>query len=289
MRTIALPAVIAGALLMAFNSFVSAMDGVIVRFVVGDVHPIGIVFFRNFFSLIVLYVMLRGQPPSAGEKPLFWVHALRAVIKLLSLLAAFIAVTRIPLSSATAIAFTMPLFVVLGSVLFLGERLYAARIAALVVGFAGVLIVLRPGEGTLDIGVLWALLSAFGLGIVALLMKVSAHREDPMRIVWLNLLITVPVALVLALPFWQTPSPASLALLAVQGAAGLFAQLSFARAMKLADASLLVVIDFVRLPIALFFGLVLFDEPIRLSVVLGGLIIVTAILILFRREGRREQ
>ncbi|MDW9665599.1 EamA family transporter [Sinorhizobium meliloti] len=294
MKKIALPAVVAGALLMGANSLVAAMDGVIVRFVAGEVHPIGIVFFRNLASLIALYLLLfrRGFPlgiaQSSGRAMHFSVHAIRAVIKLLALVAAFIAVTEIPLASATAIAFTMPLFVALGSVLFLGERFSAARVFGLVAGFAGILIVVRPGAATFQSGAAWALASAVGLAIVALLMKVSAEREDPLSIAWLNLLVTVPVAFVMALPFWQTPSLFSLALMTLQGIGGLFAQLSFARAMKLADASLLVIVDFIRLPIALILGLVLFGEPIRLEVVIGGAIILGAIALLFHREGRRR-
>lgn len=286
MRRASLPAVFAGALFMCLNSVVAAMDGVIVRIVAGDVHPIGIVFFRNLASLIALYVLVRRSKLTGDGSMYFSVHALRAVIKLLALVAAFVAVTEIPLASATAIAFTMPLFVALGSALFLGERLGAARLVSLLFGFIGVLIVVQPGAGTFHVGAVWALLSAVGLAIVALLMKVSAAREDPLRIAWLNLLVTVPVAFVIALPFWQTPSLVSLFLMTLQGIGGLAAQLSFARAMKLADASLLVVVDFVRLPIALAFGLVLFGEPIRPEVVIGGAAILGAILLLFHREGR---
>lgn len=283
-----MPAVVAGAALMVVNSSVSAMDGVIVRLIAGEVHPLGIVFFRNFFSLIFLAVLLpaawRVSPPTDG---LLWVHVLRAVMKLLALAAAFIAVTRMPLSSATAIAFTTPLFVALGSVLFLGERLYGARVTALVLGFVGVLIVLRQGAVGLDAGAAWALAGAIGLAGVALLMKFSAGREEPLRIVWLNLLVTVPVAFLLSLPVWATPSLYSIGLLALQGAAGLLAQFSLARAMRVADASLLVVVDFIRLPLAMVFGLTLFDEPVQLAVVIGGGIILAAVLLLFHRETGR--
>ncbi|MBB3978470.1 drug/metabolite transporter (DMT)-like permease [Rhizobium azooxidifex] len=283
-----MPAIVAGALFMAGNSLVAAMDGVIVRLIAGEIHPLGIVFFRNLFSLVALYAIFPRSRLHGDSNMSFWVHAIRAVIKLLALFAGFMAVTQMPLASATAIAFTMPLFVMLGSVLFLGEQFFAARIAALVLGFAGVLIVLQPGSGTLDMGALWALAGAIGLASVALLMKVSATREDPLRIAWLNLVITVPVALLIAVPVWQTPSLYALGLMALQGVGGLMAQLAFARAMKLADASLLVVVDFIRLPTALFFGLVLFGEPIRMAVVVGATIILCAILILFHRENGRR-
>ncbi len=140
----------------------------------------------------------------------------------------------------------MPLFVALGSVLFLGERFSVARVLSLVAGFAGILIVVRPGAATFQSGAAWALGSAVGLAIVALLMKVSAEREDPLSIALAEPARDGPRGFVMALPFWQTPSLFSLALMALQGIGGLFAQLSFARAMKLADASLLVIVDFIR-------------------------------------------
>lgn len=284
-----MPATIAGALFMAANSLVAAMDGVIVRLIAGEIHPLGIVFFRNLFSLLALYAICPRSRLRSDPGISFWVHALRAVIKLLALFSGFMAVTQMPLASATAIAFTMPLFVMLGSALFLGEQFYAARVAALVLGFAGVVIVLQPGPGTLDTGALWALGGAIGLAAVALLMKVSANREDPLRIAGLNLVITVPVALLIAIPVWTTPTIYALGLMALQGVGGLMAQLAFARAMKLADASLLVVVDFIRLPAALFFGLVLFGEPIRLAVVVGAVVILCAILVLFHRESRERR
>lgn len=283
-----MPATIAGALFMAANSLVAAMDGVIVRLIAGEIHPLGIVFFRNLFSLLALYAIFPRSRLHSDPGISFWVHALRAVIKLLALFSGFMAVTQMPLASATAIAFTMPLFVMLGSALFLGEQFYAARVAALVLGFAGVLIVLQPGPGTLDTGALWALGGAIGLAAVALLMKVSANREDPLRIAGINLVITVPVALLIAIPVWTTPTLYALGLMALQGVGGLMAQLAFARAMKLADASLLVVVDFIRLPTALFFGLVLFGEPIRMTVIIGAVVILCAILVLFHRESREQ-
>jgi drug/metabolite transporter (DMT)-like permease len=289
MKSYAMPAIVAGALFMAGNSVVAAMDGVIVRLIAGEIHPLGIVFFRNLFSLIAIFAIFPRSKLYSDTNTFFWVHAIRAVIKLLALVAGFMAVTQMPLSSATAIAFTMPLFVMLGSVIFLGEKFYAGRIAALVLGFAGVMIVLQPGAATLNAGAAWALAGAIGLAAVALLMKVSAGREDPLRIAWLNLVITVPVALLFALPVWQTPSLYALGLMALQGVGGLMAQLAFARAMKLADASLLVVVEFIRLPLALVFGLTLFGEPIQLAVIIGGAVIFLAILMLLHWENGRDR
>jgi drug/metabolite transporter (DMT)-like permease len=197
-------------------------------------------------------------------------------------------VTLLPLSVAITVAFTTPLFVSLGSMLFLGERPRPLRLLALAAGFTGVYIVLRPDTVPIGMGAILALGAAIGLAGVALLMKVSSSREPALRIVLFNLLVTVPVALLLCLPVWSTPSPFSLLLLAIQGAGGLAAQFAFARAMKLADASLLILVDFIRLPLAVFLGLALFNEPVEMEIFLGGGIILAALLLLLRHEQRAD-
>lgn len=281
-----LPPVIVGALFMAVNSAVGAFDAVIVRFVAAEVHPFGIVFFRNLFSLLFLAFFLGRIGPHPFRSPLWPVHCLRAVMKLGALVAYFYAVTLLPLSVAIAVAFTTPLFVSLGSILFLGERPRPLRLLALAAGFGGVWIVLRPDAVPVGMGAVLALGAAVALAGVALLMKVSSSREPALRIVLFNLLVTVPVAFLLCLPVWTTPSAGSLLLLAVQGAGGLAAQFAFARAMKLADASLLILVDFIRLPLAVFLGLALFGEPVEIAVFVGGGIILASLLLLLRQERR---
>ena len=283
-----LPPVIVGALFMVVNSTVGALDAVIVRFVAVDVHPFGIVFFRNLFSLLFLAFFLPRIGPNPFRSSMWPVHFLRAVLKLAALIAYFYAVTLLPLSVAITVAFTTPLFVSLGSMLFLGERPRPLRLLALAAGFTGVYIVLRPDTVPVGMGALLALGAAIGLAGVALLMKVSSSREPALRIVLFNLLVTVPVAFLLCLPVWSTPSPFSLLLLAIQGAGGLAAQFAFARAMKLADASLLILVDFIRLPLAVFLGLTLFNEPVEIEIFLGGGIILAALLLLLSHERRAD-
>ena len=283
-RSAVLPPVIAGALFMVMNSSVGAFDAVIVRLVAPEVHIFEIVFLRNLFSLLLLSLFVGRLGPNLLRSALWPTHAMRALLKLAALIAYFYAVTMLPLSVAVAVAFTTPLFVSLGSVLLLGERPRAMRMLALIAGFVGVYIVLRPDAVPISLGGFLALGSAIGLASVALLMKVSSSREPALKIVWLNLLVTVPVALLVCLPVWTMPSPVNLSLLAIQGAAGLAAQFSFARAMNLADASLLILVDFIRLPLAILLGLLFFGEPVEVEVLIGGGIILASLLLLIRRE-----
>lgn len=284
-----MPPLILAFLLMGLNASMAALDAVFVRLVSGEVHAFQIAFFRNLFSLVALLFILRGQARNFDAKGMWPIHSLRAVIKLLALVAYFLAITQLPIAQVTAIAFTMPLFVMMGSVLFLQERLNFPRIAALLVGLVGMLVILQPSGLHLGLGVALAVGSAIGLATVALLMKVSSSQEDPLRIVWFNLLVTVPLAGVLAIPFWVWPSAEALGFMALQGVGGLLAQLSIARAMKLADASVIIAADFIRLPVAAVLGLLIFSEFIESAVIAGGALIFSGVLFSAWAEHRKAR
>lgn len=287
-----MPPLIAAALFMALNATLVATDAVLVRLVSGEVHALEIAFFRNLFSLLALLVLLRPRQLTLRAGGLWPAHIIRAVVKLAALVCSFLAITRLPIALVTAIAFTMPLFVTLGSALILRERVGMHRVLALLAGLMGMLIIVQPQNMGVEFGsgVALALASAAGLAAVALLMKFTSGREEPLRIVWFNLIVTVPIALLVALPVWSWPSPTTLALLAVQGVGGLVAQLSMARAMKLADASLIITIDFIRLPIAALLGLAIFSEPIEGTVLAGGAIIFAGVIFgAVSERGRRAR
>lgn len=282
-----MPPLLAAAGLMALSALVQVLDAVIVRLLSRDIHPFEILFFRNLFSLLVLAPLMAPAERTLAGRGLWPAHALRALIKLAALVSAFYAIALLPLSTFTAIAFTTPLFATLGAILLLGEAPRPGRLAALAVGFAGIVIVLRPeGGGPAGGGAALALASAVGLAAVLLLLKFTASRESAMRIVWLNLVVSVPLGLAMSVPVWSTPSPAALGLMFLQGAGGLLAQLAATSAMARADASLLVSVDFIRLPLAAALGWTLFGEPVELAVIAGGLVILAALVLLFRREGR---
>ena len=223
---------------------------------------------------------------SLAGRGLWPAHVSRAVLKLAAMTSAFFAVSMLPLSVFTAIAFTTPLFATLGAVLFLGERLRPTRVAALVIGFVGIIVVVRPDAVPDGTGAVLALGSALGLAAVALVLKFTSGRDSPSRIVWLNLVISVPIGLAMSVPVWSTPSPLALGLMALQGAGGLAAQLAVTSAMSRADASLLVVVDFIRLPLAVALGFFLFGEAVELAVIAGGAIILCSLVLLFARERR---
>ena len=131
-------------MLMGFNATMSALDTVFVRLVSDDIHPLQIAFFRNLFSLVAILFLLKRAQRNLDAKGMWPIHTLRAVIKLAALVAYFTAITMLPIALVTAMAFTMPLFVTLGSMVLLREGVGLHRVLAIAAGLVGMLIILRP-------------------------------------------------------------------------------------------------------------------------------------------------
>jgi drug/metabolite transporter (DMT)-like permease len=279
---------VTGALLMAFAVTCVAFDTAIVRVVSREVHPFEIAFFRNFFSVIAIAPFLIRFGMGALQTTRLPLHLVRAALKLFALVCFFFAVSQAPMAMVTAIAFTSPLFIALGSMAFLGEPWRRARIAGLIVGFAGVMLVIRPGLAPIDSSIVFAMLSALGLGGVGLFMKYLSVREAPHTVVSLNILLTIPLAGLLMIPVWVMPSPAMLGLMLVQGLIGGVAQLCVSRAMSMADASIISPIEFLRLPMVVLLAWFLFQEPTDIWTIVGGTVIFAATLTVVLHERHRR-
>ncbi|HEX8374151.1 MAG TPA: DMT family transporter, partial [Geminicoccaceae bacterium] len=210
-------------------------------------------------------------------------------LKILGLVGFFYGLSVVPVAEATAIAFATPLFAAAGAAVFLGETLRHGRLAAILLGFVGVLIVLRPGGGgALHPGALAILASAVALAAIGLLAKVLARHDPSRTILAINLTLSVPLALLAAIPFWTTPSPATLGLMAVQGALGAASQICFIRALRLADASLMMPVDLVRLPLVALLGFLAFGQ-VPDGWTWAGAVVICAAVVLLLRAGERAR
>lgn len=275
-----------GALLALVSAGCIAVDTVLARVVTQEVSPFVLVFFRNFFGFLILApgLALSGRAAFATQHLLL--HIVRAALKILGFVAFFYGLMMVPVADATAIAFATPLFAAVGAALFLGETLRHGRMAAIVFGFLGVLIVLRPGSGALQVGAFAILASALALAAMSLLAKLLARHDPANTIIALNLALSVPLALLAALPFWTTPSLTMLGLMAIQGALGAASQFCFIRALHLADASLMIPIDLVRLPLVALLGFLVLGQVPDGWTWLGAAVIGAAIILLLRAGAR---
>lgn len=280
---------------LAASFLFSAMHA-IVRSLSADVHAFEIAFFRSLVGLFIASAILaprvlRGRVwllrPHAP-----WLMLVRGVIGGASMVAWFYGIAHVPLAEATALSFTSAIFASLGAVVFLRESMGARRWSAVGLGFLGALLILRPGVSVIQVGALVVLASSIAGGINLCVAKVLLRHDTTETVVfWLTLVMTlmsaVPAAMV-----WTTPSidaAAQLVLIGVLGTGGTFA---WTHAMTLAEATVVIPVDYMRLVWAAALGFVFFAEVPDIWTWSGGLLIVVSTLYIALREaylGRRAR
>lgn len=249
-------------------------------------HPFQIAFFRNAFALMFLLPWLARMGFDGLRTARLKVHLLRAVIGLIAMLCWFTAVVRMPMAEAVALNFTVPLFATAGAAFFLGETVRARRWTATIVGFLGVLIILRPGFVEFTPVMTLPIIAACFMAVTVLIVKSLSRTDAPMVVVvYMNLLLT-PLSLVPALFAWQTPSLQALLLMAFVGACAVLAHIAFTRAFARADASAILPFDYARLPFVAAIGFLLFDETPDGWTWVGAAVIAAAAVYIAHRETR---
>jgi drug/metabolite transporter (DMT)-like permease len=249
-------------------------------------HPLQIAFFRFLSALVLMLPLLAWRGMSLIRSNAPKLYGVRAVISLFSMTSWFYAISLIPLGELTAIGFLSPLFGTLAAIVILGEKVRLRRWTALLVGFLGAMIMLRPGASAIGLGQGLALFSALSGGVMAVLLKQLAGQDDPDKIVFLTTLIMTPLSLMAALLVWRWPTWELLPIITVVGLTGVLGHMCLARAFRAADASLVLTLEFSRLPFTVALGFLLFGELIDIWTWVGAAIIFTSAVYIARREAR---
>lgn len=254
-------------------------------------HPFVVLFFRNILAVTAFLPVLSMRGPELLRSESLSLYGLRVAISFSSMLAWFYAIMLIPIGELTAISFLGPLFATLGAIFFLGERVRWRRWAALVVGFSGAMIILRPSGSAIGAGQIAAVIAAMTGGLVAVLIKQLTARDDPDKIVFLTNLMLTPLSLLPALYFWTTPTLAALPILLGVGACAVLGHVALVRGYAATEASLAQTFEFSRLPFAVAIGYAAFGETIDRWTWIGAAIIFAAAVYITHREARlrREQ
>ena len=272
--------------MMACAGITIAILWAILRHASDYMHPMFIVFWRSLFGALVLVPFIWRQGSHilrTGRMPM---HFLRSITGFTAMIRIFCSVAHIPLAQAMAINYSGPLFASLGAVLIFGEALKARRVTALVIGFIGVLIVLRPDVDSFSMGMAAALLGAVSMAGSMLCIRTLGETDNNQAIVVYGNTLSLPFALVLALMFWDWPSLYGWGLLVVIGVLSTIAQLFMNRALTVADTGAVIPIDFLRLVFVSLLGFVFFAQPIDEFMLLGGAIILCAAVYIARRESK---
>ena len=258
--------------------------GVFIKLSSSQLHPLEVVFFRNFLALFFLTPWIFQQRAKVFKSNRKKLYTVRAVFNVVGMAAGFTALTLIPLAEATALSFTAPLFATLGAALILGEIIRQRRIIAIIFGFFGVLIVLRPGVEALSPGALLAIGNAITIAITVLIVKKLTTTEKPITIVAYMALLQTPMALIPASFYWEWPNLITWIWLFCLAGAGTIGHLMYTKAIQLAEVSQLQPIDFVRLPIIAVFGYIVFAEQPSIWVWIGGAVIFLSTAYVTHRE-----
>ncbi len=245
-----------------------------------------ILFFRSVIGLLVVSVLLQraGWRQTRTRRP--WLHLLRNLAHFGGQFGWFYGLAFIPLAEVFAIEFTVPIWTALLASLFLGERLTQARLAAIALGIAGLLVILRPGAAGVNPAALAVLGAAMGYATTHVFTKKLSTTDTPLTILFYMTLIQLPLALFPALTDWVIPSRAMWPWLLIVGAAALSAHYCLTRALTLADATVVVPMDFLRLPLIALVGFAFYGEAIQWGVLLGAGLMLWGNWINIRAERR---
>lgn len=285
-RALPLP-VQASVLMVVAMAFFTSMS-VFIRLAAQEIHPLEVVFFRNFLAFLLLLPWLMNQGVSTLRTRRLGLFATRAAINVVGMAAGFISLTLIPLAEATALGFTAPLWATIGAVLILGEAIRLRRITALVLGFVGVLVVLRPGVETVSVGAVLALTHAFLIAITTLIVKRLTATETPTTIVIWMALMQSPLSLIPALYVWEWPTLLTWLWLWCLAGAGTLGHLCWTRAFSIAEVSQLQPFEFIKLPMIAVFAYLVFAELPTLWTWLGGSVIFASTAYISIREAKLQ-
>jgi len=264
------------------------MHGV-VRFVSADLHPFVIVFYRNVFGLIAIMPLLLRAGVSSLHTTHGWLYTLRAFVGILAMLCWFYALSKVPITNATALSFSTTIFASLSAWLFLKERMRIRRWAAIFVGIFGVLVVLRPDVDGFNRYALLVIFSSIAWGFSVTIVKKLAEVETVVSIVaWMGISMTF-LSFFPALLYWQVPNGQQLLALCAIGVLATAGHLLMTRALQMADTAVVMSMDFSRLVWTAIIGSIFFAEILDRWTVVGAAIIFGAGLYIIVRESKLKE
>jgi drug/metabolite transporter (DMT)-like permease len=235
---------------------------------------------RSTLGLLMLYPLIRlhgGFAAMRTSRPL--PQMMRALIHYAAQLGWFFALTLIPLGQVVSIEFTMPIWTAILAASFLGERMTVWKISAIALGLVGVVIIVRPATGEVNPGQLIALAAAVGFGISVAMMKSLTRTESTVAIVFWMLVIQSVAGFFPALYLWKSPSSEVWCWIVAIAFCGTFSHFCMARAMLYADATIVLPMDFLRVPLTATTGWLIYSERLDAFTVLGAALILTGNLL----------
>ena len=267
-------------LLTMSGSFFAVLMEALIRAAQYDSNVYTIGFFRFFFGLIIIFPYLVKNKFTPYKTKNFKFYFIRGLFNIPMMIFGFGALVYVPFEQFKAMHFLSPIIVVLLSFIIFREKIYLYRIFALLIGFAGMLIIVRPGIIEFNIGTIMILTSLTFWSFIIILSKFVSKDDSPITMVTYQYTLMTFFSLPLAIYFWVTPSLTSLIYVFVGAISGTILHLSLALSYKYADLSVTQPIWFTGLIFGSGIGYFAFNETPDLWTWLGGIVVFSSVLVI---------
>jgi drug/metabolite transporter (DMT)-like permease len=245
-----------------------------------EMNLIQVMEMRSIIGFLMIYPLVRqagGFRAMRTERA--WLHVARNSVHYLAQYGWLLAVTMISLAQVVSIEFTMPIWTAILAVTLLGERMTVWKTIAVVLGLVGVIVIVRPGASAANLGQLIALAAAVGFGMSVTMVKSLTRTESVVSILFWMVVIQSAIGLVPALAVWRWPSMVGWTWVLVIAFCGTFSHYCMTRALRYADATVVVPMDFLRVPLSAVVGWLVYTEAIDLLTALGATLILAGNLL----------
>ena len=276
-------------LLTMSGSFFAVLMEALIRAAQYDSNVYTIGFFRFFFGLIIIFPYLVKNKFTPYKTKNFKYYVIRGLFNLPMMIFGFGALVYVPFEQFKAMHFLSPIIVVLLSFVIFREKIYLYRIFALLIGFAGMLIIVRPGIIEFNIGTIMILISLTFWSFIIILSKFVSKDDSPITMVTYQYTLMTFFSLPLAIYFWITPSLTSLIYVFVGAISGTILHLSLALSYKYADLSVTQPIWFTGLIFGSGIGYFAFNETPDLWTWLGGIVVFSSVLVITYNEKNKDK
>ena len=268
-----------------FGSFMGAG----VKLLSDDLHPIIICFYRCLMGLIIITPFVAKNNFQALQTDNMRLQIFRALINIISMICWFSAIGMMHFEKATALGFTTPLFTTVLAVLILGEVIRFHRTAALLLGFLGILIIIRPGYMPFEFGTILMLVASLSFSFVLIFVKKLSATDSSLTIIFYHLLYMTPAFFILSFFYWENVNLNQLIIFSLMGASGLLSHWCLAQAFKMSDTTFVMPLQFTKLIWASLIGLFIFSEQPDIWTWVGGVIIFISVVYITYREAFKKK
>jgi drug/metabolite transporter (DMT)-like permease len=289
-RWLTLPGNVRGSLIVLLASLVAVLMTSLIKHLGQSIPVVEILFIRQILVLVIISPVILKNIDSVFRTRVLRLHVLRSSLSVIAMLTGFIAVVHLPLAEVTAISFVRTLFTTILAIFFLREVVGVRRWASVIVGFIGVLVIVRPETDNINIYALLAIVSAFFVSSINILMRKLSQIENSSTImVYQSIFVTLAMAGP-AIYLWVMPTLDEAFLILVIGGLMSLMQWCFIQAYKVGEAAAIAPMEYFRLLYAVVIGIVFFAEVPTLWTLGGaGIIIASTLYTLHRNTLNRRQ